>query len=397
MASRLVSAGGHGGKQLRGEDGMVAQAVTEDTVAAEPAPGVAARDAPSRHPSAGRVAVWSLAATGTAVAVVALALALWKLKLVLGLLFLAVTIAAAMRPGVEALARRRIPRGISIILHYVALLGVVAALLAFVVPPLVTQVQEATGQGLAAGTSSDSLKGRILAEIDDRLQHLPSGREVLDPAISAGEQALTVVLGIFFTFAAAAYWVHERDRAVDLVTRLLPRPRRKKVRDTWDLVDAKLGAFVRGQLLLVALVASVISAAFWLAGEPYWLLLGVTTGLLELIPVIGPLAALAIVIAAGLTESWQVAAIAAAIVLGVRVLQDYLVTPRVLGGAVGLSPLIVLVAVFATGILFGGFYVLLAIPFAAALGTVIEVVALGLEPAEADRPTVLLTPGDTDG
>jgi predicted PurR-regulated permease PerM len=376
---------------------MAGRVMTEQTETAEQGRGPREAAAPGRGPSAGQMAVWSLAATGTAVAVVALALALWKLKLVVALLFLAFTIAAAMRPGVEGLARRGVPRGVSIVLHYLALLGAVAALLAFVVPPLVTQVQEATGQGLSAGTPSDSLKGKLLAEIDDRLQHLPSGRQVLDPAISAGEQALTVVLGIFFTFAGAAYWVYERDRAVDLVTRLLPRPRRKKVRDTWDLVDAKLGAFVRGQLLLVGLVATVISAAFWLAGEPYWLLLGVTTGLLELIPVIGPLAALAIVIAAGLTESWQVAAVAAGIVLGVRVLQDYLVTPRVLGGAVGLSPLIVLVAVFATGILFGGFYVLLAIPFAAALGTVIEVVALGLEPAAAERPTVLLTPGDADG
>jgi predicted PurR-regulated permease PerM len=385
------------GRQRRSEDDererpgqMTVEEVETVERAREPAAG-------SREPSTARIAVWSLAASGAAVAVVALALALWKLRLVVALLFLAFTIAAAMRPGVEALARRRVPRGISIVVHYLVLLGAVAALLAFVVPPLVTQVQEATGKGLSAGAPSGSLKGKLLAELDDRLQHLPSGRQVLDPAISAGEQALTVLLGVFFTFAGAAYWVYERDRAVDLVTRLLPRPRRKKVRDTWDLVDAKLGAFVRGQLLLVALVATVISAAFWLVGEPYWLLIGIATGVLELIPVIGPLVALAIVIAAGLTQSWQTAALAAGILLGVRLLQDYLVTPRVLGGAVGLSPLIVLVAVFATGILFGGFYVLLAIPFAAALGTVIEVVALGLEPAEAERPTVLLTPGDADG
>jgi predicted PurR-regulated permease PerM len=219
---------------------------------------------------------------------------------------------------------------------------------------------------------------------------------VLDPAIAAGEQALQIALGIFFTFASAAYWIYERDRVVDFVTRLLPRPRRKKVRDTWDLIDAKLGAFIRGQLLLVALVATVMSLAFWWIGEPYWLLLGITTGVLEMIPVIGPLTALAIVIGAGLTVSWHTAAVAAAILLGVRVLQDYLVTPRVLGGAVGLSPLIVLVAVFASDILLGGFYVLLAIPFAAAVGTVVEVVVLGVEPAEVERPAVLLTPGEVE-
>ena len=350
----------------------------------------------ARLPSTRTVAVWAFVATTVALGVVAAALALWKLKLVVALLFLAFTVAAAMRPGVEALARRGVPRSVAILLHYLVLVGIVAALLSFVVPPLVTQVQEATGKPVASGGNDDSIKARLLAELDNRLRHLPSGRQVLDPAISAGEQALTVVLGVFFTFAGAAYWIYERDRAVDFVTRLLPRPRRKKVRDTWDLIDAKLGAFIRGQLLLVALVATVLSAAFWLIGEPYWLLLGVTAGVLEIVPVIGPLVALAIVVASGLTESWKTAALAAAILLGVRLLQDYLVTPRVLGGAVGLSPLIVLVSVFASSILLGGFYVLLAIPIAAAIGTIVEVVLLGVEPAEVERPTVLLTPGDTD-
>jgi len=347
-------------------------------------------------PSTRTVAVWALVATTVALAVVATALALWKLKLVVALLFLAFTIAAAMRPGVEALARRGVPRGVAIVLHYLVLVGLVAALLSFVVPPLVSQVQEATGQPVGSSGGQSSVKARLLAEIDSRLQDLPAGRQVLDPAISAGEQALTVLLGLFFTFAGAAYWIYERDRAVDFVTSLLPRPRRKKVRDTWDLIDAKLGAFIRGQLLLVVLVASLLSAVFWLVGEPYWLLLGITAGLLEIVPVIGPLVALGIVIAAGLTESWKTAALAAGVLLGVRLLQDYLVTPRVLGGAVGLSPLIVLVSVFASTILLGGFYVLLAIPIAAAIGTIVEVVLLGVEPAEVERPTVLLTPGDTD-
>ena len=134
----------------------------------------------------------------------------------------------------------------------------------------------------------------------------------------------------------------------------------------------------------------------WLTGEPYWLLIGVTSGLLEIVPVIGPLLALALAVAAGLTVSPLTAALAAGVVIVVRLLQDYLVTPRVLGGAVGLSPLIVLVSVTATGLLLGGFYVLLAIPLAAAVGTVVDVVALGLDPADAETPTVLLTPSDAE-
>jgi predicted PurR-regulated permease PerM len=76
-------------------------------------------------------------------------------------------------------------------------------------------------------------------------------------------------------------------------------------------------------------------------------------------------------------------------VLGVRIAEDYLVVPRVLGEAVGLSPLLVLVSVTAVGILFGGFAVILAVPIAAVLATIVDVVVRDKDPAEEDVPTVL--------
>ena len=156
-----------------------------------------------------------------------------------------------------------------------------------------------------------------------------------------------IALGIFFVLASAAYWIFERKRAEDLVCSLLPRPKRKKVRDTWELIDAKLGAYVRGQALLIVLVAMVLSLAFWAIGLPYWLLIGAFAGLVEIIPVVGPLAAGALAVGVGLTVSWQTALAAGLAVLVVRLLEDYIVIPRVLGDAVGLTPLVVLVSVTA--------------------------------------------------
>ena len=104
---------------------------------------------------------------------------------------------------------------------------------------------------------------------------------------------------------------------------------------------------------------------------------------------IGPLVAFAITIGAGLTVSWHLAALAGAILLAVRLAEDYLVTPRVLGGAVGLSPLVVLVSVLATSLLFGAFYVLLAIPLTSLLATIVDVTLRGVEPAEVDVQPVL--------
>jgi predicted PurR-regulated permease PerM len=149
-------------------------------------------------------------------------------------------------------------------------------------------------------------------------------------------------------------------------------------------------------VLLVALVGTVLSLAFWAIGEPYFILIGAFAGVVEIVPVIGPISAGALAIAVGATDSWHVAVAAGICVLVVRLLEDYLIVPRVLGDAVGLSPLLVLVSVTAVGILFGGFAVVLAIPLVAVLVTVLDVVLRDVDPAEEEVPTVLFPAKDAE-
>jgi predicted PurR-regulated permease PerM len=335
------------------------------------------------------------------IAIVVAALALWKLKLVLALVFLAFILAAALRPGIEWLARTGIPRGVGLLIHYAALIGVIGIALWIVVPRAVDQVQNALGGTTQAqihqeARTSKGIKHEILTAIDKRLREVPKASEILDPAVQVTLKVFEVLLGIFFVLAAAAYWIFERARAVDFVASLLPRPKRKKVRDTWDLIDLKLGAFVRGQALLIVLVGTVLSVAFWAIGEPYFILIGAFAGVVEIVPVIGPISAGVLAIAVGATASWHVALAAGICVLVVRLLEDYLIVPRVLGEAVGLSPLLVLISVTAVGILFGGFAIVLAVPLVAVIVTVLDVVVRDVDPAEEVVPTVLFPAKDAE-
>lgn len=330
--------------------------------------------------------------------IVVLALAVWQLKLVVALLFLAFILAAAMRPGIDGLARRGLPRAAGIGVHYLAFVGLVALFLWVVVPRAIAQVENAIGdlpQTQAEldeeAAQSTGIRHDVLTGLQRRLEDLPSGESLVDPAVEITLTVFEVALGIFFVLACAAYWIFERDRAENLLCSLLPRPRRKKVRDTWSLIDAKLGAYVRGQALLIVLVGTVLSLIFWAIGLPYWLLIGAFAGVVEIIPVIGPLAAGALAVGVGLTVSWQTALAAGVAVLVVRLLEDYLVIPRVLGDAVGLTPLVVLVAVTACGLLFGGFAVILAIPLAAVIATLIDVIVRDKDPAEEEVPAVIFS------
>jgi len=349
--------------------------------------------------TARRAAVTTLVVGG----VVVLALALWKIRILVALLFFAFIIAAAMRPGVEALRRRHVPRGFGIGAHYVAFFGFFTALLWLAVPRATDQVT----RGLEAlpntpeelETEANQTSGwrrQVLEGLQERLDELPSANELVDPAVEAGLIGVEIAVGIFFVLASAAYWIFERDRAITLVTSLIPRPRRKKVRDTWDLIDLKLGAYVRGQAILIVAVGTVLSLVFWAIGLPYWLLIGAFAGIVEIVPVIGPLLAGAVAIGVGFTVSWQLGLAAGLVVLAVRLLEDYIVIPRVLGDAVGLSPLLVLFSITSTALLFGEFAVLLAIPLAAVLGTLVDVIVRGKDPAEEDVPAVIFSARDSE-
>ncbi len=333
--------------------------------------------------------------------VLVLALALWELKLILALLFVAFIVAAAMRPGVDALARHGVPRGFGVLLHYLVLGLLIAAFLWILVPRAVDQVDNAVSNLPATradlgeqARDATGIKHDILLGLQRRLQDLPTAGDV--PAAQLTVRVFEAFLGVFFVLASAAYWIWERERAEKLVCSLLPREHAQTVRDTWELIDLKLGAYVRGQALLIVLVGMALSIVFWAIGLPYWLLVGAFAGIVEIVPVVGPLAAGAVAVGVGLTESVELGVAAGVAVLVVRLLEDYIVIPRFLGDAVGLTPLVVLLSVTATGVLFGGFAVILAIPLAAVATTLVDVIVRDRDPAEEEVPKVLFSATDAE-
>jgi predicted PurR-regulated permease PerM len=137
------------------------------------------------------------------------------------------------------------------------------------------------------------------------------------------------------------------------------------------------------KFLMIFAVGAVLSAGFHLVGLNYWLLAGGFVSLVEIVPVIGPLVGAIFVVAIGLPQSLHVAALSLLVLVGVRQFQSYVVNPHIMGHSVGLSPLVTLVSVSVVSILFGGFAVVLAVPFTSAVATLIDVFVLDHDPPPA--------------
>jgi predicted PurR-regulated permease PerM len=325
--------------------------------------------------------------------VLAAALALWAARTIVLLLFLAYTLAAAIDPGVARLARWGVPRAVAVAAHFAVAAGLVGLLLWLAVPLALDQTQhalEARPQVGANGTF-ESIRDQALSKLEHGLLNVSSQ----DTAVSAVVDTLSVLAGIAFVVAATVYWLFERDRLVALVLALVPHEKRRTLRDTWLLIDLKLGAVIRTKLLLVLITSTVLSLAFWLIGLPYFLLVGLFAGVVEILPVIGPLLAGLIAVAAGLTVSWQLALAAAAVVYGFRILQDYVINPHFFGHAVHLPPLVVLIAVSAIALLLGPLWVPLAVPLTAVAATLLDVLVWKQDPSDKPVPTVLTRAVDT--
>jgi predicted PurR-regulated permease PerM len=346
-------------------------AVTKPAKAPERSPG----NAPDPTRTAARAAVG-------AIAVAAIAFGLWKVRGIVILLLLALTFAAAMRPGVEWLRRRRVPEPLAILFFFVVVLGLIGVFFWLAVPPALHQLEHALAQPNPGGAAFDQTTGirdDVLVWVDKQLSDLPSGSAILHPVAAYGRKATDAVVAIFFTLAATWYWVSERDRMIELLTALAPESKRAKARQTYLEIDRRLGSYTRLKFLMVVAVGIVLSAGFYLVGLDYWLLVGGAVSLLEIIPVIGPIIGALLVLAVGLPESIHVAVLALLVLVAVREIQSYVVNPHVMGKSVGLSPLVTLVSVSVVGILFGAFAVILAIPVTSAVATLIDVFVLDHE------------------
>jgi len=327
-----------------------------------------------------RIAATAAAAT---VAVGAFAFGLWAVRSVVILLLLALTFAAAIRPGVEWMERHRIPQPAAILAFFVATGAVFVLFVWAAVPPAVHEIETALQQHLTDGKTvgdSTGIRGDVLRWLDHYVGNLPSAREMLHPVATYGHKATHTIVVLFFTLAATWYWVAERDRMIELLTSLAPESKRSKARRTFLAIDTRLGTYTRLKFLMIFAVGAVLAIGFYLVGLKYWLLAGGFVSLVEIIPVIGPLVGGIFVIAVGLPQSLHVALLALLVLVAVREFQSYVVNPHVMGHSVGLSPLVTLVSVSVVSILFGPFAVILAVPFTSAVATLIDVFVLDHEP-----------------
>jgi predicted PurR-regulated permease PerM len=320
--------------------------------------------------------------------------ALFWLRNVLALLFVGIVVATAVRPLFAWLRERRLHRTLAGFLAIAVLVGAVAALLAALAPFLLLQGRAIVVQlpsyyeALRAGLTESSYP--LVRSFGARLPlslgaGVGSGDETLFAQLAIWAPSLAnAAIGLLGALLFGYYWLLYRERAVQALALLLPIDWRERGRELWEQSEGKIGAFVRGQLLLGLTVGALSLAGYWIAGVPYAGLLAIIAGVFELVPVVGPIIAAVPAIAVGLGVSPQVGIYALLVATLVQQIENNFLVPRIMDRAVGVSPVISLLALLAFGALFGFAGALLAIPLAAVIQVLLDAWLVRSEPHADD-------------
>jgi predicted PurR-regulated permease PerM len=195
--------------------------------------------------------------------------------------------------------------------------------------------------------------------------------------------AAVTVLGLAFC------WLIERPRLQRYVLAFVPEPKRAGVRNAWNAIEARLGLWVRGQLILMAGVGIAAGLAYTALGVPSPLLLAAIAAVAQLVPIIGPVVGLVPAVLVAATVSPELAIVVGLVGIAIQVAEGMILFPIVMRQTIGLSPMLVLLSVLIGAAVGGILGALFAVPIAAILEIVVERFQEREEPIAADPAAVI--------
>ncbi len=290
-------------------------------------------------------------------------------------LFFAVIVASALEPAIEWLKARGIPRILGVIMVYLVIAFVLFLLIYFIFPLLLEDLQSFSATyplleaQLRAGlTQAGTLPlisffaanfGDFLSIPLTRIGGLTSG--IANVASAAFGGLFSFLLVSVFSFYLAA-----QERGIESFLRLVtPLQQEPYVVDLWERSQKKLGRWLRTQMLLGAIVGILIFFGLLMLGVPHAFFFALVTAMFEIIPVVGPILAAVPAVAAAFLASPLIGVLVIALYIVVQQIESHVIVPVVMRKTIGLSPLVVVLALLVGAKLGGVFGILLAVPLTA--------------------------------
>ncbi len=326
------------------------------------------------------------------VGVAALLTLVWLLRAT-GSLFapfiLAWVLAYVLRPVADALERRRVPRGLAVLLLVIPILTGLAVVIVFGIPALRDQVERFVANAPAlVERGQRELARRDIPFLDERglltqvhnirpeqvsafleSQREEIGRRAWRAVLGVGRGLGTVftIFGFLFLTPILAFYLLRDYHQINLrLAGLVPPAQRGRALHFLQRYDQLLAKYLRGQVLAAAIIGTLTGFGLWVLGFPYALALGVVAGVFNVVPYLGLIATLFPAVLIALFSGAVVASLIklGVVVVVVQLLEQAVISPRIVGESVGLHPVWLILSLAVGGYFFGFVGLLLAVPVA---------------------------------
>ena len=316
-------------------------------------------------------------------------------------LFIGVVLATALKPFIDGLQRCGLRQPVAVGAVYICMILLLTIVLVVGVPPLASRVRELTGEipwaqqqahqwlDKAGDVPWANLTRRLVAALP--VGHAPI--EIEQSLTTVGETASYLTIAAYGLMQAcmivllAFYWSLQEDRTIRWLLLLLPVERRKGARETVEEIEGKVGAYLRGQGLVCLAMTVMAAVVYGLLGLRYVLVLSLIAGLMEVMPVLGPLiGALPPLVVALFTDPAKTPWVLGAAIL-MQQAESYLIVPPIMDKSVGVHPIVTLLAIAAFGSLLGIAGAILAIPLAAIVQVLLNRFVLGPAVTQRESPS----------
>lgn len=295
-----------------------------------------------------------------------------QIREILILFFISYIIMAALKPYVNFLIQYKIPRSIAVAILYIATLAIVILLVVPLIPFFATQFSSLI---VSFPKYLDSILSALKINISaSQMQQVITSQlgTLSSNAFAVTGAILGSIFSLFLVFVVSFYLMMDEKRLKKDLSVLFPAKDREKTLAIAQQVEDKLGAWFRGQLVLCLAIGLLTWIALSIIGFPFALPLALLAGILEIIPTIGPILSAVPAVVVALSISPGLTFLIIILYVVIQVLENNILVPKVMQRAVGLNPIVIILAITIGAQLLGVLGALLSIPFISMLIIIIK-------------------------
>ena len=301
---------------------------------------------------------------------------LWFIRDIVLMVLVAIILSSAIDAPVDWLHRRGVPRTVSVLFIYLALVGLISIAIVLVIPPIATQARTLANQlpdlfdRFNAFLSHQSLSISNTSFIEN-LQKILSN---IGTAATGGSSVFGTVSrffgGIFqvaLVLVLTFYLVVQENGLKRFVRSIVPARQAPYVTQLMNRIQLKIGHWFRAQLLLGVFVGVLVYIGLTIIGVEYALVLAILAGILEIIPYVGPILSAVPAVFLALPNGLGLALATVVVYILVQQSESHIIAPKLMQKAVGLNPVVVIVALLIGAKLAGFAGIILSVPVATAI------------------------------